>query len=154
MELKNKLKEYIKNEMIIEFNTLQEMLDYYNYNCPEIEERVASFEDVKRVNGEEYVFKLNNKYYHINYDEALDIIKLLPSSGTCEEILKDDFKKVLIEKMEAFKKAYEDLLEVFLDCEFEANDYIIENYPFEESFDEYYLKISEWIDSTKEAIKK
>lgn len=53
--------------MIIEFENLQEMLDYYNYNCPEISERVESFEDVIRVSGSEYVFKLDEKYYHIDY---------------------------------------------------------------------------------------
>ena len=61
----------------------------------------------------------------------------------------------VIELMENFFKAYEELNEYWsADTTGETDIMNNDDYPFELSFDEYYLKISEWIESAKEKLGK
>ena len=62
---------------------------------------------------------------------------------------------MLIKLMENFMKAYEELNEYWsADISGETDAMNNDDYPFELSFDEYYLKISEWIESTKAKLGK
>lgn len=62
---------------------------------------------------------------------------------------------MLIKLMEQFKEAYEQLNTYWNeDISGETDAMNNDDYPFEKSFDEYYLKISEWIESTKEKLGK
>ena len=67
---------------------------------------------------------------------------------------KKTYKEEMKKRMENFKKAYEDLVELFEDEDNEANDYIIDNFPFEKSFDEYLIGIYDWVNSTEEKLDK
>lgn len=67
---------------------------------------------------------------------------------------KENYKLKLQEAMLNFKKAYDDLVDLFYDCDNECNDYIVDEYPFEESFDEYQLKIGDWVEATLNKIKE
>lgn len=65
---------------------------------------------------------------------------------------------IMKEKMENLRKAWQDCWTAFdLDYAipkdvFDCNDYIVEHYPFTQSFDE--ININEWVDSTIELIDK
>lgn len=76
-QLENALKKYIDDDMIMVFDSLQELIDFINYDCPEIEEKVESWDDVKSV-LDKYVFYYNKKYYDIMFDEALEVRNYLP----------------------------------------------------------------------------
>lgn len=76
-QLENALKKYIDDDMIMVFDSLQELMDFINFDCPEIEQKVESWEDVKSV-LDEYVFYYNGKYYDVMFDEALEVRNYLP----------------------------------------------------------------------------
>lgn len=76
-QLENALKKYIEEEMILEFEDFEEIKDYINLNCPEVDEKVESIDDLKRILGE-YGFSYEGKYYDIQFDEALKVRDYLP----------------------------------------------------------------------------
>ena len=64
-----KLKQYIEEEMILEFETEQDCLKYFN---------IYDFHNFKTVDEMKahqgiYGFGYSGKWYHIEYDRALDI---------------------------------------------------------------------------------
>lgn len=54
--------------------------------------------------------------------------------------------------MTAFKMAYENLADAMSTEHIDVNDFICDDYPFSQSFDE--LNISQWVDETIEQIDK
>lgn len=65
-----KLQEYLKEEMIIEFNSEKECMDYFNLYDGQ---NFKSVEEMKEYQGV-YGFGLDGKWYHISFDEALDVL--------------------------------------------------------------------------------
>ena len=88
-----------------------------------------------------------NLLYSILYDET-----------NKEEILKTkDFRlyRLAIQKrLENFIKAYEELEAIFENDEFDCNNFIVDNYPFEKSFDEYMQNLGDWQESIIENLNK
>ena len=76
-KLDSELKKYIEEEMILEFEDFEEIKDYINFNCPEVDEKVESVDDLKRILGK-YGFSYEGKYYDIQFDEALKVRDYLP----------------------------------------------------------------------------
>lgn len=76
-QLENALKKYMDDAMIIVFESFQELVDFINYDCPEIEQKVETWDDVKSVLGE-YIFYYDGIYYDIMFDEALKVRDYLP----------------------------------------------------------------------------
>ena len=66
----------------------------------------------------------------------------------------EEYKKELTQKVFNFIKAYDELNTLFVDNEdFDCNDFICDDYPFEKSFDEYFLKLSDWDMKIKENLE-
>ena len=64
-----KLNEYLKSEEILEFNSDEECMEYFNtYDYQELK----SVEEMKSFQGE-YGSNIGKKWYHINTEEALDV---------------------------------------------------------------------------------
>ena len=64
-----KLNEYLKSEEILEFNSDEECMEYFNtYDYQELK----SVEEMKSYQGE-YGFNIGKKRYHINTENALDV---------------------------------------------------------------------------------
>ena len=61
-----------------------------------------------------------------------------------------EYKKKMLEGFSKFMEAYDNLVEIFYDDEFECNDFITKNYPFERSFDD--LCIGHWRDTVEEKL--
>lgn len=66
---REKLAEYLADEMILEFESAEECRVYFNTYDGQNFETVA---DMKKYQGE-YGFGLDGKWYHISFDEALDV---------------------------------------------------------------------------------
>lgn len=66
---REKLADYLAEEMIMEFESAEECRVYFNTYDGQDFETVA---DMKQYQGE-YGFGLDGKWYHINFDEALDV---------------------------------------------------------------------------------
>lgn len=70
-----KLKQYIEEEKILEFSSDQECMDYFNtYDF----QNFKTIEDMKKYQ-DKYGFNIGTKRYHINTDDALDILDSLPN---------------------------------------------------------------------------
>lgn len=66
-----KLNEYLKSEEILEFDSDEECMEYFNtYDYEELK----SVEEMKSFQGK-YGFNVGNKRYHINTEEALDVLE-------------------------------------------------------------------------------
>lgn len=76
-QLENALNKYINEDMIMVFDSFRELIDFINYDCPEIEQQVSTWDDVKSV-LDKYVFYYNKRYYDIMFDEALKVRDYLP----------------------------------------------------------------------------
>jgi len=64
-----KLNKYLSEEKIIEFNSDEECLEYFNtYDY----QNFKTVTEMKKFQGE-YGFNIGNRRFHINYDEALDV---------------------------------------------------------------------------------
>lgn len=64
-----KLNEYLKSEEILEFDSDEECMEYFNtYDYQELK----SVEEMKSYQGE-YGFNIGKKRYHINTENALDV---------------------------------------------------------------------------------
>lgn len=64
-----KLNEYLKSEEILEFDSEEECMEYFNtYDYQELK----SVEEMKSFQGE-YGFNIGKKRYHINTENALDV---------------------------------------------------------------------------------
>ena len=64
-----KLNEYLKSEEILEFDSDEECMEYFNtYDY----QNFRSVEEMKSFQGE-YGFNIGNKRYHINTENALDV---------------------------------------------------------------------------------
>lgn len=64
----------------------------------------------------------------------------------------ESYKIELLNKLNCFKEAYENLKSFFDNDDFDCNNYICDNYPFDKSFDE--LNISDWINSVEKNLEK
>lgn len=66
-----KLNEYLKSEEILEFDSDEECMEYFNtYDYQELK----SVEEMKSFQGK-YGFNIGNKRYHINTEDALDVLE-------------------------------------------------------------------------------
>lgn len=65
---------------------------------------------------------------------------------------REEYEKELKETMQELKKVWKKCLEVFDNCDFDCNDYIVENYPFNSSFDE--INVTDWCDTIVDKIKE
>lgn len=57
----------------------------------------------------------------------------------------EEYEKELKESMEDLKNVWKKCLNLFYNCDFDCNDYIVENYPFDSSFDE--VSVEDWCDT-------
>ena len=65
----DKLRNYLTENMILEFSGPEECLEYFNtYDG----QQFASVEEMKAYQGK-YGFGIKEKWYHISFDEALDV---------------------------------------------------------------------------------
>ena len=55
------------------------------------------------------------------------------------------YNEKLLQAMILLKDAWKNLGALFYDTQHEANDYIVENYPFDKSFDE--INVEDWCDT-------
>lgn len=68
-------------------------------------------------------------------------------------ILFRQYRENLLAKLYQFKNAHEELVEFFEDNEnFECNDFICNDYPFDKSFNE--LAIANWVNTIEEKLDK
>ena len=67
----DKLQTYLNQDMIIEFGSIEECMDYFNIYDGQ------NFKSVNELKAfeQEYGFGIGEKWYHISFDEALDIYK-------------------------------------------------------------------------------
>ena len=65
---------------------------------------------------------------------------------------REEYEKELKETMQELKKVWRKCLEIFNDCDNDCNEYIVENYPFDSSFDE--INVEEWCDTIMDKIEK
>ena len=66
---REKLTGYLENEMIMEFGSAEECLEYFNtYDS----QAFQSVDEMKEYQGK-YGFGIDEKWYHISFDEALDV---------------------------------------------------------------------------------
>ena len=66
-----KLNEYLKSEEILEFDSDEECMEYFNtYDYQELK----SVEEMKSFQGK-YGFNIGKKRYHINTEDALDVLE-------------------------------------------------------------------------------
>ena len=63
---------------------------------------------------------------------------------------KEQYKKALKSAMEDFRNSYRKIIDLCYDSNNNINDYIVEDYPFNLSFDE--LEIEQWVATTIEKI--
>lgn len=66
----------------------------------------------------------------------------------------EEYKKQMKLRLFNFIEAYSDLEALFERDEFECNDFICDDYPFEKSFDEYLIAIMDWKNSIEENLEK
>lgn len=67
----SKLKAYLEEDMILEFASATECMEYFNtYDS----QRFRCVEEMKSFQGK-YGFGIGEKWYHINFDEALDVYR-------------------------------------------------------------------------------
>ena len=64
----------------------------------------------------------------------------------------EEYEKELKESMEDLKNVWKKCLNLFYNCDFDCNDYIVENYPFDSSFDE--VSVEDWCDTVIGKIRK
>lgn len=65
-----KLNEYLKTEEILEFDSDEECMKYFKYDY----RNLKSVEEIKSFQGK-YGFNIGKKRYHINTENALDILE-------------------------------------------------------------------------------
>lgn len=65
--------------------------------------------------------------------------------------MKEEYERKLLESIKELKKAWINCLDVFDGGEYDCNEYIVEKYPFEESFDE--IGVIDWCDSVIEKVE-
>ena len=67
----DKLTKHLREDLIIEFDSPQDCMDYFNkYDG----KHFKSVDEMKACQ-DKYGFDLNGKWYHISFDEALDVWK-------------------------------------------------------------------------------
>ncbi len=80
------LKQHLADEMIIEFDSPEAGREYFNtYDG----QNFHTVEDMKRYQGP-YGFGLGDKWYHINFDEALDVYTNPPLDRAVRPVPQDD----------------------------------------------------------------
>lgn len=67
----SKLADYLRREMILEFGSPEECLEYFNTHDGQ---KLESVEELKAFQGE-YGFGIGSKWYHVCFDEALDVVE-------------------------------------------------------------------------------
>ncbi len=81
----NKLQKYLNEEMILEFESADECMNYFNlYDGQDFK----NVEEMKKYQ-DEYGFGLNGKWYHISFDEALDVRTDAMLTGSTEQTHSD-----------------------------------------------------------------
>lgn len=109
-----------------------------NYDCFEPNQTRVGW--IKK----EILFTLSGKYeIYVNYGK----IYFVKISEACKI-----FKHNFINALENFKRTYDDLKDIFVSSDIDLNQYIVNNYPFDKSFEE--LNIDDWINSIKENLEK
>jgi hypothetical protein len=65
------IKQYVEDDLILEFDSAEEALNYFNtYDYQKFE----TVEEMKAYQGE-YGFGFNGKWYHINYEYVMEEFK-------------------------------------------------------------------------------
>lgn len=81
--IEDKISAYVEMEYLLEFNSPEECMKYFNtYDC----QNFKTVEEMKEYQGK-YGFGFNGKWYHINIDDALDILECL---GIKEQFTDDE----------------------------------------------------------------
>lgn len=79
-----KLAQYLKEDMVMEFNSDKECMDYFNtYDYQDF----TTVEEMKMYQGR-FGFNVGEKRYHINYEEALDV--WMYNLGIKEEFISEE----------------------------------------------------------------
>lgn len=65
---------------------------------------------------------------------------------------REEYEKKLKESMEDLKNVWNKCLNIFNGSDFDCNEYIVENYPFESSFDE--INVEDWCDTVIDKIRE
>lgn len=69
--IEDKIKSYIEREYLLEFDSPEECMKYFNtYDY----QNFKTVEEMKEYQGK-YGFSYNGKWYHINVEDALDILE-------------------------------------------------------------------------------
>lgn len=96
-----KLNEYLKSEEILEFDSDEECMEYFNtYGY----QKLKSVEEMKSYNGE-YGFNIGKKRYHINTENALDVylnINEVYAKNFCDAIRTIAKKPENIDNLESY----------------------------------------------------
>lgn len=86
----DKLEEYLEEEMILEFESDTQCMEYFNtYDG----QNFASVEELKEYQGE-YGFGIDGKWYHISFDEALDV-RIPVKKKALDNVIDDAKSKVV-----------------------------------------------------------
>lgn len=76
MEINEKLLEqYVSEDMILEFSSPEECMNYLNTYSGMQFQSIEEMKDVQK----EYGFGIDDKWYHISFQKALDVWSLSPS---------------------------------------------------------------------------
>lgn len=81
--IEDKISAYVEMEYLLEFDSPEECMKYFNtYDC----QNFKTVEEMKEYQGK-YGFGFNGKWYHVNIEDALDI---LDSLGIKEQFTDDE----------------------------------------------------------------
>ena len=105
--IREKIKSYVEREFLLEFNTPEECMKYFNtYDYQDFK----TVEEMKEYQGK-YGFSYNGKWYHINIEDALDILDdlgALPQFTDDELYMLSDGMLALIRDINAAMKLVHD----------------------------------------------
>ena len=114
-----KLNKYLKSEEILEFDSDEECLEYFNtYDY----QNLKSVEEMKTFQGK-YGFNVGNKRYHINTEEALDVLEDSYFSDEELKIMSDGILALIHNVNEAIRLTVDEKAK---DALYEANRRYIE----------------------------
>lgn len=104
---RDKLRQYLEDEMILEFSSPEECMDYFN-TCDS--QHFRSVAEMKRYQGM-FGFGLDGKWYHISFREALAVWEPLSFADKLENAIREchyysssNEKSVVYEKAEGYSK--------------------------------------------------
>ena len=109
-----KLNEYLKSEEILEFNSDEECLEYFNtYDY----QNLKSVEEMKTFQGK-YGFNVGKKRHHINTENALDVLEDSYFSDEELKIMSDGILALIHNVNEAIRLTVDEKVK---DALYEAN---------------------------------